>query len=682
LAERQVDAALDKSSFDPARKIHHGTQDSEVRMNNGRPQLVTAGLNGERKEFSIDRVIGVDPLRQFLIAGEGGRWQSTELAFAPEKGEWFDVYGDEDRKPGEWGHWTGRGMTWNQMCAACHNTRVRKNYDARTDSYNTTMSEMTVSCESCHGPMADHNAWQQKNPNAKGDPTIRKLTRDQILSTCGSCHARRAELTGEFVPGENFFDHYHLTIPDDTDVFYPDGQVRDENYELTAFLGSKMHAAGVRCIDCHEPHSSKTRVPGNALCMTCHSGVANIGGVAKYAPRIDTTTHSHHKPNTRGDLCTDCHMPQTTYMQRHGRHDHGFTVPDPQLTRELGIPNACNRCHADRNADWSVIMMEKWYGQQTNEVMRTRARAIARARADDHAAVEPLLKMATGETNFFWRAVAANMLKRWNEEPEVTSVLLSIAGDTNELVRAEAARGLEMTAQSSSAPIQTALAARLNDPMRAVRIDAAWALRRTLDINSLASADLLAYLDHNADQPSGALQKGILHLDRGDTATALMYMQRAVQWDGNSAPLRHALAIAYSTTGRAVEAVTELQAACRLAPREPEYRFKLALALNEVGKLNEARIALEETVKLEPRFAQGWYNLGLAYAAQQKNEAAVEALLRAESLDPRSAQVPYARATVLAKLGRISDARAAAGRALELRPNYADAQALLQSLGR
>src|SRR6185503_4959233 len=168
LAERQFDAAQDKYSFDPTRKIHHGTQDSEVRLSNGKPQLVTAGLNGERKEFSIDRVIGVDPLKQFLIAGEGGRWQSTELAFAPEKGEWFDVYGDEDRKPGEWGHWTGRGMTWNQMCAACHNTRVRKNYDARADSYNTTMSEMTVSCESCHGPMANHNAWQQKNPNAKG----------------------------------------------------------------------------------------------------------------------------------------------------------------------------------------------------------------------------------------------------------------------------------------------------------------------------------------------------------------------------------------------------------------------------------------------------------------------------------------------------------------------------------
>ena len=64
------------------------------------------------------------------------------LAFDPHRQEWFDIYGNEDRKPGEWGHWTGRGMTWNTMCAGCHNTRVRKNYDEATDTFHTTMAEM------------------------------------------------------------------------------------------------------------------------------------------------------------------------------------------------------------------------------------------------------------------------------------------------------------------------------------------------------------------------------------------------------------------------------------------------------------------------------------------------------------------------------------------------------------
>jgi Flp pilus assembly protein TadD len=290
--------------------------------------------------------------------------------------------------------------------------------------------------------------------------------------------------------------------------------------------------------------------------------------------------------------------------------------------------------------------------------------------------------MAAGETNYFWRAVAANLLKRWSDESEVTSALLTSINDTNELVRAASVRGLEPVAQSAAPAVRTALAERLNDPVRAVRIDAAWTLRHTIDTNSPAGSDLMAYLHHNQDEPSGALQLGVFYLDRGDAATALDYFQRAVKWDGNSAPIHHALAIAYSTVGRATDAVTALQAACRLAPREPEYRYKLGLALNEVGRRDEARVALEETVKLEPRFAKGWYNLGLAYAMQDKLEASLEALLRAESLDPRSPQIPFARATVYARLGRVGEARTAAGRALELQPSNREAQALLQTLNR
>src|ERR1700720_1335734 len=155
------------------------------------------------------------------------------------------------------------------MWAACHNTRVRKNYQEGTDTYATSMAEMGVGCEACHGPLASHNAWQAQHPREPGDPTVRRVTREEMFSVCGSCHARRAELTGDFRPGENFFDHYSPTIPDETETFYADGQIRDEDYEFTSFLGSKMHDAGGRCLDCHEPHSLKTRLPGNALCLSC-----------------------------------------------------------------------------------------------------------------------------------------------------------------------------------------------------------------------------------------------------------------------------------------------------------------------------------------------------------------------------------------------------------------------------
>lgn len=676
-AERPLEPGLDTPAFAPPHQIAHGSQQSVARVAGGQFQLLTQGLNQTNQPFEVTRVIGVDPLLQYLIPLGNGRWQASELCFDPKRMDWFNVYGNEDRRPGEWGHWTGRGMNWNNMCATCHNTRLRKNYDERTDSYRTTMAERGVGCEACHGPMADHNAWQAKHPNQSGDPTLRQLSKQQMLHTCAQCHARRAELTGDFRPGENFFDHHALTIPDETDLFYPDGQVREEDYEYTAFLGSKMHAAGVRCVDCHEPHSGKLRVPGNQMCMACHGSVLTNG-----APRIDPLTHSRHQVGTSGDACTDCHMPTTVYMQRHPRHDHGFTIPDPRLTKGLGIPNACNRCHTNQTADWSLEHLTKWYGPRTNEQMRVRATAIAQARAGNPAAVPALLRMTTTESNFFWRAVAANLLRSWVDETPVRDALVKSATDTNELVRAVAVRALAPHAGSQGTPANGALSAGLVDAVRNVRIDAAWALRETLDTNSTAGRDLLAYLHHNADQPTGAMQLGVFQLDRGNAAAAADYLLRAVSWDTNSAPLYDSLAVALSVLGRSAEAVAALQTACHLEPREALYHYRLGLALNEVGRLTDAQRALEQSVKLNPQLTQGWYNLGLAYAAQEKLEASLTALLRAESTDARSAQIPFARATVLARLNRPEEARRAAQRALEIQPGYPEAQALLRTLSR
>jgi hypothetical protein len=141
-------------------------------------------------------------------------------------------------------------------------------------------------------------------------------------------------MTGNFSPGQSFFDEYQLQILDESDTWYADGQVHGEDYEFASFLSSKMSQRGVICLDCHNPHSGKTILTGNDLCMRCH------GGSYSNAPVIQPLTHSHHVLAGSGNQCISCHMPVTVYMQVHARHDHGFTVPDPLLTKELGIPNA------------------------------------------------------------------------------------------------------------------------------------------------------------------------------------------------------------------------------------------------------------------------------------------------------------------------------------------------------
>jgi tetratricopeptide (TPR) repeat protein len=286
------------------------------------------------------------------------------------------------------------------------------------------------------------------------------------------------------------------------------------------------------------------------------------------------------------------------------------------------------------------------------------------------------------ETNSLWRAVSANLLRRWVGEPAVMAALLSSAGDTDPLVRSMSTRGLEPLAQAGGQPVQQALRARLVDPVRCVRVDAAWALHATLDTNSIAGRDLMNYLAQSGDQPSGALQRGVFLMDRGDLESAIVYFRRAVNWDTNSAPSHNALAVGLSMQGKSEDAVQELTTACRLAPREAEFRFKLGLALNEVGKAEAARAALEEAVKLDPQFSQAWFNLGLAWNAEGNTESALESLGRAEAIDRGSAQIPYARATILARTGRMDEARAAARRALEISPGYAEAEGLLRSIGR
>lgn len=675
LAERMMDPVLEAAAFQSHfNKIRHGSQVSSVTNNNGTYEIHTLGLSGRIERFVPKRVLGVNPLRQFIVPKERGIFQVTELAFDPNHPDWFNVYGNEDRRPGEWGAWTGRGMTWNTMCAACHNTRLRKNYNPADDSYRTAMVERGVGCESCHGPMADHNAWQAAHPKQEGDPTIKKLSREQMFNVCSTCHSRRAELTGDFKPGDSYFDHHSLTIPDETDLFYPDGQIRDEDFELTAFLGSRMHASGVRCIDCHEPHAGKVRISGNYLCLVCHAAENPP------APKIDINTHSHHKIGERGDSCVGCHMPQTVYMQRHSRHDHGFSVPDPLLTKEFGIPNACNRCHDDRDVDWSLEYVQKWYGDRMNRPTRARAQMMAKAKQGAPGSAAALTAHLDVETNSLWRAVSVGFLRRWATEPKVTTALLNTAKDPHSMVRSQTLRSLENLLQGGDPRVRAVFEEALGDTNRNVRLDAAWGLHAVVDTNSVAGKDLLRFLHHTSDQPSGALQTGIFRMDRGDLLGAMSSFQRALLWDTNSAPIYNALAVGYSMQNKGAEAVLALERACELAPTDAEYRFKLGLAYSEAGRLRDARSALREAVRIDPDFATAWYNLGLAENANGDVEPALEALLRGETADPQAAQIPYARATILARLGRNAEAAAAAQRALEIRPNYPEAQSLLGML--
>ncbi|MBL9127499.1 MAG: HEAT repeat domain-containing protein [Verrucomicrobiales bacterium] len=673
LAERPVSEAMDRSAFDPARTFAHGTQTTTVSWKEGRAYVEADGLSGKREALPIVRVIGHDPLRQFLVEFPGGRFQTLEASWDPRTNAWFNVYGAEDRRPGEWGHWTGRGMGWNAMCGTCHNTRFRKNYESGSDTYRSSMAEPTVGCEACHGPMREHGAWQRAwKDSGKKDPTLTKRTPAAHMESCAPCHARRGELTGDFVPGDSFWDHFVLSIVDDSDLFHPDGQIWDEDYEYSAFLGSRMHAAGVTCLDCHDPHAAKPKLAGNDLCMRCHNGSR------QGSPIVDPVAHSFHKPGEAGSRCVDCHMPQTVYMQRHWRRDHGFTTPDPVLTRDFGIPNACNRCHADRDANWAIEACNRWYGPRMERPARGRAKLMATARRGDRSAVEGLKALLTGNEVPYWKASAIAMLGRWGEEPPVRDALKKALAHDHPLVRHRAIQALTPWAEAGEPDTARLVRERLRDASRGVRVSAAWALRGEGRSGEPATSELAHMLALNADQPGGQAQLAAAAAGRGAIEEAVGHYRKAVAWDPGSPGLRLDYAVALSSTGKSREALAQTLAAVRLQPQSAENHYRLGLAWAEVGDLGQAVSALEEACRRDPAHDRAAYNLGLAYRQRGETDRSVATLEAAERANPRDPRIPYARATVLMQIGRTSEARDAARRVLELEPTHPGAAELMR----
>ncbi len=699
LAERQVRSDMDRTAFDPGRTFRHATQQTRVGVTGANFVVTCLGLSRSNETHRLLRVIGNTPLRQFLVEAPGGRLQVLEASYDPVTNEWFNVYGTEDRQPGEWGHWSGRGMNWNSMCAACHNTRLRKNYNATTDTFDTTMAEPTVGCEACHGPLRAHLQWQARfGKSGKQDPTAPRFDKGRVVDYCGFCHARRVDLTGDFRPGDPFTDHQALVVVDHSDTYYPDGQVRDENYEYAAFIGSRMYTNGVYCLDCHDPHSAKTRLAGNWLCMRCHNGTNTN------APVVQPVAHSYHKvfgfdtngvptefdltrynPRTieeTGGECVNCHMPQTVYMERHWRHDHGFTSPDPLLTRQFGIKNACSRCHQDKPVDWAIEWCDKWYGPKMERPARQRAQSIARARSGDASARESLLALLESNDAPYWKASAVRLLEPWVFETKVGAAVLKATEHPHPLVRASAAHAIEPLAETHGSPAEAALRRLVGDPSRAVRIAAMAGLRGDLPPDAPATLEYRHFLDINSDQPGGQLQLGAIEFAANRLDKAYDHYARAVAWDPNSAPIRHELAVLLSRMGRVREAVEQLETACRLEPKQAEFQFKLGLAWAEAGDLRRAAAALDEAVRLDVRHARAWYNLGLARNSLGQTDPALEALTRAEAVASDDPDLPYARATILAQAGRHEEARKAARRALEIRRDFVPALELLNELGR
>jgi predicted CXXCH cytochrome family protein len=685
-------------AMQPADSSHvlAATVGGPLRARGGHFSIQAVGPDGKTGEFPVKYTFGVDPLQQYLVELPGGRLQAFTWAWDVRARHWFDLYPKEKLAPGDELHWTGRQQNWNYMCADCHSTDVHKRYDPANRSFDTRFAEISVGCESCHGPGSRHVAWMRaRRPGGSGlsvslrersgvrwtaNPASATASRSEPRKTeteievCAQCHSRRSQIAEGYRAGAPFLDHYRpsfLTPP----LYHSDGQQRDEVYTWGSFLQSKMYAKGVTCSDCHEPHSGGLRAEGNELCGQCHDPA-----------RFDAPSHHHHPQGSPGAACVACHMPAATYMQVDPRRDHSLRVPRPAEAVAFGVPQPCESCHKGRGAAWAAATVRGWIGHDPTGFQRFAA-AFHDAELDKPGSAQSLAAVAADASEPALVRASALARLEGTVDPAVTDAVTLGAQDQSPLVRLAA---IDLAARLPQSPRATALLPLLADPTRAVRIAAADALAELQDsqvpaaqraARTRAAEEYVAAQLSAAERPEARVNLGTYYARREQYEAAQAEFRAALALDPKYVPAYVNAADAFRAQGRDEEAERMLVDARAHAPANADVEY--ALGLTEVRLKNRERAvaALERAVKLGPDQPRYSYTLAIALHSFERTPEALRVLDAAVKKWPTNRNVLLARATILRDSGQRDSARKAARDLLRAYPGDEDAQALLEQLG-
>ncbi len=552
------------------------------------------------------------------------------------------------------------------MCADCHSTNLKRNFDPQTTRYHTTFSEIDVSCEACHGPGELHVElagskslfWDRRY--GYGLAKLKGADAEPQLQTCAPCHSRRGLLADNFKPGDLYSNHYSLELLHEN-TYYDDGQIKDEVYVYGSFLQSRMYHKGIRCTDCHDPHSLKLKAPDNQTCTSCHQHAAG---------KYDVPSHHHHTPGTPGAMCVNCHMPARTYMDVDPRRDHSLRIPRPDLSVEIGTPNACSGCHVSdqlksmddatrgslkeyahwleaaeqgnqrvaeviKQTDlWCDEACQKWYGEDRKKPHHF-AETLAAFRSGQPGAVEQMLRMALQSDELTPAIARATALSELGTAgmAEAYPTAKKILDNTAEhpIVRAAAINVFlalpDLNPESGPGLVTKSLLPHIDDPSRLVRTE--------------ATRVIVA---------SGAYQQ-LSGTDRMRVDQALREVRDALMLASDRSGAHMGWAILCEARGHMEEAVAAYQTAMRVEPNVTGPRTNLAallerlaenaspaLAQKYINRASELRSEelplLERDAALAPDNADLQYRYGLALYLNGDLEAAMKQLQRTVDLAP------------------------------------------------
>lgn len=189
----------------------------------------------------------------------------------------------------------------NPACLECHATFIRAlSNDPHTNRYDRASLVPGISCESCHGPGADHVRLEKAHHTRAGDPTgilnPRAFSRDRQVDLCAECHngIQREPLLPAFSyrPGQPLNEYYKpLPVPE---AEHPD--VHGNQVGLLERSKCYRSSSQMSCSTCHNVHSSGQAAEAySSKCLECHTW-QSCGMSAKIGHTIVND-------------CINCHMP-------------------------------------------------------------------------------------------------------------------------------------------------------------------------------------------------------------------------------------------------------------------------------------------------------------------------------------------------------------------------------------
>ncbi len=221
-------------------------------------------------------------------------------------------------KPGSWGPSPGYEATdlgFNRPiltgCIFCHAGRSNPVPGSNGEYANPAFSELSIGCENCHGPGAEHIQAMSHPTGAKGTRIVNPARLSPYLANniCMSCHQtgdtrvlKPGKTYADIRPGQPLDNVLSILIVPPTPEFPPDADHVEHYYSMTLSKCYRASGEKLRCISCHDPHVQPSEADAPAYfrdkCLACHSD---------QSCKLPLPVRMSKEP---GNNCIGCHMPK------------------------------------------------------------------------------------------------------------------------------------------------------------------------------------------------------------------------------------------------------------------------------------------------------------------------------------------------------------------------------------